>query len=82
MLTGVYQDMNTAVILNQSTVLRTNEWQGGQHYPIFSPGYHRPVQNLLPIADLKQLSLGNTDNTWANLKGVCFIGVSKKVGPL
>ena len=60
--------MNTAVILNQ---FQANEWKGGRHYPIFPSSYHHlPVQNLLPIVGLKKLSLGETENKWANLNGV------------
>ena len=70
-LTGIYQDMNTAIILNQTSAFQANEWKGGgYHYPVFPSGYHRPVQNLLPIAGLKQLNLGKPDNKWASMNGV------------
>lgn len=64
------KDMNTAVILNHSGVFQSNEWKGGRHYPVFSSGYQLPVQNLLPLASLKQLSIGKTNSKWANLNGV------------
>lgn len=64
--------MNTALILNQSSfhgVHQNNEWKVGRHYPMYPSGYHLPAQNLLPIAGLKQLSIGKTtQNKWANAR--------------
>ena len=64
------KDMNTAVILNQSGVFQGNEWKGRRHYPVFPSGYQLPVQSLLPLASLKQLSIGKTNSKWTNLNGV------------
>ncbi|XP_028396267.1 zinc finger protein 773-like [Dendronephthya gigantea] len=57
--------MNTAIILNQSRVFQSNEWKDAGRYPaVFPSGYHLPIQNLLPITSLKQLTLGKPDNSW------------------
>ena len=75
------KDMNTAVILNHSGVFQGNEWKGG-HHPIFPPGYQLPVQNLLPISSLKQLSIGKTSSTWTNLNGVYSPQMSMPMVPI
>ena len=72
--------MNTAVILNQSGVFQAKEWRSGRHFPVFSSGYQLPVNTLIPIAGLKQLSLGKIGNNWTNVQGIYSSGIP--VAPL